>query len=231
MNSKTKTILYLVIFILLIIGAVSVYSHLSEKITPENPILDNKANNSPEYEKNNTGSGETSGETLNTDESGNSSDEEADKDTDVTGEESEDRIKAWDFTVYDYDGNQVTLYDYIGTPIVLNFWASWCGPCRMEMPHFNKVSQEYSDDELIFLMVDLVDGQRETVEKGKKFIEENEYTFTVLFDSDQDAAYTYMIRSIPTTLFIDSEGYIEAGVEGMIDETTLRRGIGLILNK
>ena len=51
MNSKTKTILYLVIFILLIIGAVSVYSHLSEKITPENPILDNKANNSPEYEK------------------------------------------------------------------------------------------------------------------------------------------------------------------------------------
>lgn len=111
--------------------------------------MDNKANNSPEYE-NNTGSGETSGETQNTDESGNSSDEEADKDTDVTGEESEDRIKAWDFTVYDYDGNQVTLYDYIGTPIVLNFWASWCGPCRMEMPHFNKVSQEYSDDELIF---------------------------------------------------------------------------------
>ena len=56
-------------------------------------------------------------------------------------------------------------------------------------------------------------------------------THLQFYRSDQDAAYTYMIRSIPTTLFIDSEGYIEAGVEGMIDETTLRRGIGLILNK
>jgi len=222
MSNKIKTILSIVIFIALITGAVSVYNHLSERYAPENPALDNKGN---VHEDQNTDGNTGTAEPENNSDAGTGMNEgKAD-------DENEERFKALDFTAYDYDGNKVALYDYIGTPIVLNFWASWCGPCRNEMPHFNKVSEEYSDDEVIFLMVDLVDGQRETVEKGKQFVEENGFTFTVLFDSDQDAAYTYMIRSIPTTLFINSEGYIEAGVEGMIDETTLRRGISLILDK
>lgn len=140
----------------------------------------------------------------------------------------EEKIKAPDFTAYDNEGREVKLSDYEGTPIVLNFWASWCPPCKAEMPHFNKVSEEYSQDELIFLMVDLVDGEKETIEKGKKFIEDNQYTFTVLFDTNRDAAATYGIRSIPSTLFIDKEGYIGAGIEGTMDEKTLRRGIDLI---
>jgi thiol-disulfide isomerase/thioredoxin len=146
--------------------------------------------------------------------------------TDTPNEE--EKIKAPDFTVTDYDGNEVKLSDYIGTPIVLNFWASWCPPCKAEMPHFNKVSEEYEEDELIFLMVDLVDGQRETIDLGKKYVEDNNFTFTVLFDTKQDAAATYGIRSIPSTLFIDKEGYIQAGQEGGMEEDLLRRGIELI---
>ena len=59
------------------------------------------------------------------------------------------------------------------------------------MPHFNKVSEEYQKDELLFLMVDLAEGRRETVEAGKKFVEDNGFTFTVLFDTQQDAAITW----------------------------------------
>ncbi len=149
-----------------------------------------------------------------------------------TGSESEneDRVKAPDFIVYDADGHEVKLSDYLGTPVVLNFWASWCPPCKEEMPHFNKVSGEYAEDELVFLMIDLVDGDRETVESGLSYIEENNYTFTVLFDTEQDAAMTYGIRSIPATLFIDKEGYIikEISRVGLLDEERLRSRIEYI---
>jgi len=205
MNNKVKTVVYIIVFVLFITVAVFAYNYLSTKYKADNQLQLNPE----DYEsENNTATPAETSENR---------------------EEKNDRLKAIDFTAYDADGNKVSLFDYIGTPIVLNFWASWCPPCKMEMPHFNKVSEEYSKDELIFLMVDLVDGQRETVETGKAYIEENGYTFTVLYDSDQEAAYTYSIRSIPCTLFIDSEGYVEAGVEGSIDEDTLRRGIDLIL--
>ncbi|MGI6050262.1 MAG: TlpA family protein disulfide reductase [Acetivibrionales bacterium] len=137
-------------------------------------------------------------------------------------------IEYLDFTVQDHDGNPVSLSDYIGTPIVLNFWASWCSPCKDEMPHFNKVSEEHSRDELVFLMVNLSDGVRETVEKAKKHVEENGYTFTVLYDTELDAAITYAVRGIPATYFINKEGHIVWGAEGAIDETTLRKAISLI---
>lgn len=212
MNSKTKTILYIVIFAVVIAGAGLAYKYLSGKYKAENPLAQ-KSSSTP----------------LNTSESKTTPTPESSATPE--GEEQEKAIKAVDFTVYDYDGNKVKLFDYVGTPIVLNFWASWCPPCKAEMPHFNKVSEEYSKDELVFLMVDLVDGQRETVEKGKNHVEDNKYTFTVLFDTDQDAAQTYGIRSIPSTLFIDKDGYVQAGIEGGIDEETLREGIALIVEK
>ncbi len=141
--------------------------------------------------------------------------------------QEQEAVAAPDFTAYDGDGNEVKLSQYFGKPIVLNFWASWCPPCKSEMPHFNKVYGEMQD-EVLFLMVDLVDGRQETQEKGQKYIDDNGFTFLVLFDLDQNAAYTYGIRSIPTTLFIDKEGNVAAGLQGAMDEETLRRGIDLI---
>jgi peroxiredoxin len=76
--------------------------------------------------------------------------------------------------------------------------------------------------------VDLVDGQRETKETGAQYIEEQGFSFPVYFDVEQEAASAYGILSIPTTLFIDKDGYIVTGVQGAIDAKTLRKGIDLI---
>lgn len=134
--------------------------------------------------------------------------------------ETRKEIPAPDFTVYDSQGNKVKLSDFAGRPVVLNFWASWCPPCKSEMPHFNKVYAEVKDD-VVFMMVDLVDGQRETQAKGQAYIDEQGFTFPVYFDNDQDAGYNYGISSIPTTFFIDRNGNVQAGYQGAIDEETL----------
>lgn len=142
--------------------------------------------------------------------------------------ESKQEIKAPDFTVYDQDGKEVKLSDYLGTPVVVNFWASWCGPCKSEMPHFEKLSKEY-EGKVQFLMVNLTDGDRETKENAEKYISENGFTFKVLYDTDLDAAQTYNVTSIPTSIFIDELGNVELGYRGVMSEKLLNEYIDQIL--
>ena len=132
-----------------------------------------------------------------------------------------------DFTVYDKNGKPVKLSDMKGTPVVLNFWASWCPPCKAEMPEFDEIAKEY-EGKVAFMMVNLTDGVQETQEKAQAFIDSMGYTFPVYFDKDSDAAYKYGIQSIPTTIFIDANGNLVAGATGAIDGDTLRRGISMI---
>ena len=146
------------------------------------------------------------------------------------GSEPEQKTEAPDFTVYDREGREVRLSDYTGKPIVLNFWASWCGPCQMEMPHFEDKYQELGE-EVQFLMVNMTDGSRETVDSASAFIEQQGYTFPVLYDTDSDAALTYGASSLPTTYFIDAVGYGVARATGAIDAETLQKGIDLIAPK
>lgn len=141
-----------------------------------------------------------------------------------------EKVLAPDFTVYDAEGNPVQLYDYIGKPLVVNFWASWCGPCQMEMPHFEDKYQELGD-EVQFLMINMTDGGRETVDSASAFIAEKGYTFPVLYDTDSNAALTYGAYSLPTTYFIDADGYAVAQATGAIDADTLQQGIDLIAPK
>ena len=132
-----------------------------------------------------------------------------------------------DFTVYDREGNPHKLSDFFGKPIVLNFWASWCGPCKMEMPDFQEKYLELGE-EVQFLMVNLTDGQRETVDVASAFIDSQGYTFPVFYDTTTEAAYTYGVYSIPTSYFIDAQGQPIAHAQGAIDGATLQRGIDMI---
>ena len=141
--------------------------------------------------------------------------------------EAEEKHQVPDFTVYDADGNAVKLSDFHGKPVVLNFWASWCGPCKGEMPDFDAAASEL-DGKVVFLMVNLTDGYQETVDSASAFVREQGFTFPVYYDTDMDAAITYGVSSVPVTYFIDAEGNGIARTMGAIGAEDLEEGIGMI---
>ena len=135
------------------------------------------------------------------------------------------QFNAPDFVVYDAAGNAVQLSDYAGKPIVLNFWASWCGPCQMEMPHFQRKYEEWGD-EIEFLMVNVTGYDSKS--DALKFIQRGGYTFPVFFDLTLNAADVYGIHSFPTTFFINANGDLVTYAIGAISADTLQRAIDMI---
>ena len=133
-----------------------------------------------------------------------------------------------DFEVEAADGTLVQLSQLKGTPVVLNFWASTCGPCQSEMPGFQAAYEQHGD-EVRFVMVDIPGFNGETVERAQRFLEESGYTFPVYFDDTTQGQVLYGITSIPQTYFINADGTVEAYASGAIDASTLERGIEMVL--
>ena len=148
----------------------------------------------------------------------------------VPAETKENTENAIGFTVYDTDGNAVSLSDMTGKPTVINFWATWCRYCVEELPIFHHYAKEYMD-EINFMMVDLPDGYRETKEKALAFAKNEGYDFPIYFDSDGSASNAYQIQSIPMTLLIDRDGNLYKIHIGLMNEAALKQYIEILTDE
>lgn len=112
----------------------------------------------------------------------------------------------WAFTLTDVDGEAVALDEFAGRPVVVNFWASWCGPCRIEFPHLQEAANQYGDD-VVFLAV----NQQEDVETVTDYFLDLGLSMPALLDSDAQVAQDYAVgRTLPTTFFVDTAGEVSA---------------------
>ncbi|MGL6199769.1 MAG: TlpA family protein disulfide reductase [Lachnospiraceae bacterium] len=199
MNNKIKLLIGAVVLVILLAGGSILYRNLSAEYQPDTVM-----------------------EETNQD----TSEAESETERDDVSEEESAREAAPDFTAEDSEGNTVALSDLRGKPVVLNFWASWCGPCQQEMPDFQEAFAEYGG-EVQFMMLNLT-GSNETRESAEAFIAENKYTFPVYFDVQQSGANAYTVFSIPTTYFIDKDGNIATYAQGKLDMESLQKGFDMI---
>ena len=131
-----------------------------------------------------------------------------------------------DFTLTRFDtGTDASLSDWQGKPIVLNFWATWCGPCRAEMPALQAAYDQYGGD---LLVVGVEQGEENTV--VGTFLDEFGITFPILLDTQMTVGRDYRILGLPTTFFIDSQGVIRRVHAGQLNSAILAAGIEEILS-
>ena len=133
------------------------------------------------------------------------------------------------FTVYNTEGKEVELEDFIGKPIVLNFWATWCYYCTLEMPDFEEAYKAHP--EVTFLMVNATDNSYETVAKASEYIKNEGFTFPVYYDTLNSAQQAYEVTAYPMTFFIDKNGDLVKTHRGQIKAAVLEENIALITAK
>lgn len=129
--------------------------------------------------------------------------------------------QAQPFTLTGMDGKSYSLDSYRGKPVLLNFWASWCGPCKMEAPDFVKIHEDYKDD-LVILAINVTGS--DSIPKANAFVREHGFNFPVLYDKNGSVSKAYNIVAIPTTFFVNSKGEI-------VDKIIGYGGNGLLDNK
>ncbi|MGM9945667.1 MAG: TlpA disulfide reductase family protein, partial [Lysinibacillus sp.] len=122
---------------------------------------------------------------------------------------------AQDFTLTTLQGEQVSLSDYKGKIVILNFWASWCGPCKEEMPHMQSFYEKHPDVAMLAVNLTSMDLGIDAV---KQFVNDFGLTFPILLDEADVVGKQYNIITIPTSYMIDPEGRIFKEVIGPMDE-------------
>ncbi|MCR1874503.1 redoxin family protein [Paraclostridium bifermentans] len=140
-------------------------------------------------------------------------------------DKDDNKIMSIDFNLYDQYGKEHKLSEYRGKTVFLNFWATWCPPCRGEMPHIEDLYKEYNknQDEVVILGVASPNlGNEGSEEDIKAFLNQNKYNFPVVMDKDGALAYQYGISAFPTTFIIDKDGYVTQYVPGAMDKETMK---------
>jgi thiol-disulfide isomerase/thioredoxin len=110
-----------------------------------------------------------------------------------------------DFSLADLDGNQISLSDFRGETVFVNFWATWCPPCRAEMPEMEAIYQEYKNKDVVIIGIDV----RETKGEVLQYVQANGYNWTFVLDTTGAVTGTYKVPAIPTSFFINREGIIQ----------------------
>lgn len=135
---------------------------------------------------------------------------------------------AENFTLPMYKQEPSELHDYFGDVIILNVWASWCEPCKKEMPAFMELQDDYGDQGLTVLAMNMQTAER-TLEDAPKFIEEMNITLPIFFDEDGIVSDRYQIVGLPTTYIIDRKGKIKQKIPGEVNYEGLEKIIKPLL--
>ena len=153
--------------------------------------------------------------------------------------DTSDRVEAPDFTLVDQFGEEHKLSDYKGKVVFLNFWATWCPPCREEMPDIEALYKEYGEnsEDLIILSVanpktkDNPNNNDKTIEEVTKFMEDNGYSYPALMDTTGDVLLQYYITAFPTTFMIDREGRVIGYASGALTKDIMKNIITQALSE
>jgi len=143
---------------------------------------------------------------------------------DMTGVSAKEGLDKGDlapnFELTTLEGKVVKLSDYKGKKVVLNFWATWCHPCRAEMPHMQNYYEDYAEDEEVeILAVNLTNG--DTVSKVEEFVKDYGLTFPIPMDEEGKTGEMYQVITIPSSYIIDSSGEIQNKIQGPMDDQML----------
>lgn len=140
----------------------------------------------------------------------------------VKGSSANVTYTAPDFELTTLDGETVRLSDYLGKKVILNFWATWCPPCKEEMPHMQKIYEEYKNQGVEMLAVNLT-----SQDKGKEviaqFVKDHNLTFTVPLDEEGLVGQKYQVMTVPTSYMIDTQGNIVETIVGPMDENMMKK--------
>lgn len=135
-------------------------------------------------------------------------------------------VLAKDFELKTLDGNTVKLSDYKGKKVVLNFWATWCPPCREEMPTFQKYHEELAEQNNVVILAVNITDQDLGMDTIREFVNQYELTFPILLDETGEISKNYEILTIPATFIIDESGRVNEQVNGPLTSEMLQQLLG-----